>query len=187
MVKLFKKEDYSEENLRVLGENYIKVCYLILSSIENNDLKDFEQRQMLFPLIYNFRHAAELYLKSLLLKANISFSGTHDLELLLHYHIPELTDYFNNLECPESCKSAFAHFVKDLMLITENYFGKVKIHNEKDSKNSFFRYPERRHSNELAKLNMIDFTELRNQIKELKRNFLLLELSTSVETMWLED
>ena len=173
-------KDYDQSHFGILGNNYIKICILILDFIKMGGLRDFQKRQLLFPLMYNFRHAAELFLKSILLRAGIEFNYTHDLDELLAAHSQTLERFFKNLACPHSCKKRFDNFVTEIKLISNCKFAGKKIINEKDVKNEFFRFPHKKHQEEFTNLIKVNFNELRKQIEQLHKSFLFLSTSISM-------
>ena len=180
MSKSIKNTDYSSDQFYSMGQNYVKVCNLIIDNILNDKFKGFEQRQILFPLIYNLRHAAELFLKSLLLEVTIEFKGIHDLDSLIEKHSIVLEEHFNQSSCPITCKKHFSDFMTQVNLVSSNTFSDVNVIDEKDTKNSFFRYPEIKLSGEYLNLYNIDFKKLKEQIKKLNNSYKFLSTSMSV-------
>lgn len=103
----FFKQD-SPKSFLTLGEGYIKSSIeLIAHVIENND--DKRADIFIFPILHNFNHGIELYLKglvwtlNLLLKNNRGREGKHDIRQLYeilgakikNYKNGENTKYFN--------------------------------------------------------------------------------------------
>jgi hypothetical protein len=172
--------NYDPKHFSILGQNYIKVCFLILDAIDDDKLKDFEQRQILFPLIYNFRHAAELFLKSVLLESKIEFELTHDLSGILSSTATKLSDYFSNSYVPIGCNKSFLKFKEQIEIINCGKFGGVKIIDKKDKNNEFFRFIEKELSDEYIRLRLIDFSILRKQIRDIRDSYFRLQSAMSV-------
>jgi len=183
-MKKINNSNYDTNHLSIAGQSYVKVCFLILDAIDAGKLKDFEQKQILIPLIYNFRHAAELFLKSVLLKANIEFKATHDLTTILTNTMSQLTTHFSDSFVPQACTRSFLEFKREIELIKNNEFAGIRILDKEDKQNESFRFPEKGLSNQYANLNLINFSLLRDQIKAMYTSYLLLQSAMSVQVSY---
>lgn len=171
---------YDPSHFMLAGENYIKVCNLILDLVDSNALDELERRQILFPLLYNYKHALELYFKGLLLRAKIQFKMIHDLDKIFNDHKDDLENYFDHLLCSGNCKKHFRHFMNEVIQANDGYFGGIKIFSDKDLLNVYCRFPEVGLNGDYSNLNKIDFNALREQIKRSKLYYTFLFMAENV-------
>lgn len=172
-----------------LGHAYIDAVIILLDEIERIISKDPSKNgqdkkiRLFFPVIYNLKHAIELYVKSFEVMVFGEYTTDHCPSEILQ----KVLEYIQS-NCNPKSKINLMNLQKLRKLqkividFRDNIIGGVKIFNKPDHKNMFFRYIidfdiEFEKNREILK---IDEGRLRKELIEIKRSILVINTLLSI-------
>lgn len=178
--------DNSPNSFFTLGEGYImSAVELLKNSIDHND--DKRADILIFPILHNFNHGLELYLKGLLWTTNLllqngrELEGNHNIQQIFFMLRSRIEEYKNG-----QFLKGFNEDFKPLRLYMEELYQNTKG-NDKNDQMDFSRYPLNKHNLEhfyiIQEGNVeIDLITLTDRIEIINKSL----VSTSELLFWLE-
>lgn len=182
-----------DTHFNLFGQFYYNACLVLIDDIINNSKKeDWVNRQRLVPVIFNMRHSAEMFFKCLIIQSKDKISTTdkdfrdHDLLELIKKYNGEIISCIQKKKTPQVGLKNYKSFADKINAIACGTYAGIQIFDTTDKQNTFFRYPQMGNFDKYKGLNEIDYSLLKEQIKELYFSFQSVQLCYNFESFYCE-